>query len=701
MSELFGWIPPDQRNRRQSNVHQAALLDMPKFNIIGRTDGTVDKVFLFDLWKHELTKKALGYAFDGTHQLTGSCFPAGTQVRMSDGNEKSIEDVQVGDEVITHKGRSRKVTRLFKRKYTGEIFTVKARGLDSELTMTSDHKLATMESNASWRWQPDNLEWTPADELTSESRVVIGWDKAEKDQTIDALQFFKEEDVEVENDTLRIKGSRYNNAINRYIPVTVSFARLIGLYLAEGGSFDGKTVFSMNNKEEHIIKEIISLVKGIFGVDGVCYKRDNKPTVIQAVFSNVNLAKFFKELIPGNVYSKRVPGVFFSSKNTVREAIILGWLTGDGYFAFKQKAKEARIQGVTVCQNLARDMTTLGLSVGMKISMSSRKARKQSKKAYDVYFSGAKALTMNKQLEKTTRENCVRITDNDTNRCEYGYCRQLKYINRKNVVNLDVYDFEVEKDHSFIANGIVCHNCVGAGGGNTIFTVIAVDSILRNDRESIVIPYWLIPYGRSRYYCGMTTPGEGSMGSAFAKAAKEDGVLDAKQSGLPTFENSDGLIWGEKTEYSWSDGDARQTMDLLPQSRKHLIKTTAQCKNYDDVREALINGYPCTCASSWGGLMQCPVTEGVLLSRKAGTWNHQQSIQAWWNHPKLGEIFWVQNQWGKNAHGKCPSGAPEGGYWVKKGDIDWMCNDGQEIFAFSQFEGFPSQTLPKELFKII
>lgn len=244
-------------------------------------------------------------------------------------------------------------------------------------------------------------------------------------------------------------------------------------------------------------------------------------------------------------------------------------------------------------------------------------------------------------------------------------------------------------------------SCVGVGGGNVIFSVIAVDSILRGDRESIVIPFWLIPYGRSRYYCGMTSPGEGSMGSAFAKAAKEDGVLDAKQSGLPTFNNSDGLIWGEKTEYSWSDGDAQQTMKLLPESRKHLIKTTAQCNNSDQVREALINGYPCTCASSWGGLMQCSVTEGVLLNRRTGTWNHQQSIQGWWNHPKLGEIFYIMNQWGKGAHGKCPSGAPEGGYWIKKGEVDWMCNDGQEVFAFSQFEGFPSQTLPKELFKII
>lgn len=30
------------------------------------------------------------------------CFPAGTQITMSDGTRKNIEDIQVGDEVITH-----------------------------------------------------------------------------------------------------------------------------------------------------------------------------------------------------------------------------------------------------------------------------------------------------------------------------------------------------------------------------------------------------------------------------------------------------------------------------------------------------------------------------------------------------------------------------------------------------------------------
>ena len=84
--------------------------------------------------------------------------------------------------------------------------------------------------------------------------------------------------------------------------------------------------------------------------------------------------------------------------------------------------------------------------------------------------------------------------------------------------------------------------------------------------------------------------------------------------------------------------------------------------------------------------------DAVLVGRRGPRWSHQMSILAWWEHPKLGELFWIQNQWGLNAHGKDPSGGPPGGVWVPKVDVDWLIRDGDECFAFSQFDGFPAQT---------
>lgn len=234
-------------------------------------------------------------------------------------------------------------------------------------------------------------------------------------------------------------------------------------------------------------------------------------------------------------------------------------------------------------------------------------------------------------------------------------------------------------------------SCVGAGGGNAWFTLACVDAITRNDPETPLIPFWLLPYGRSRFYSGMRSPGEGSNGSTFAKAAREDGTVPAKTAGLPSFTNKDGLVWGSSVEYSWSDGDASQSMNLLPASRKHLVKTTAQCQSGADVRQAILNGYPVTVASMYahdGGRVQG--TPACLLARRSGSWSHQMSILAAWKHPQFGWIYWLHNQWGLRAHGICPTGAPPGGVWITEADVDWICRD--EAFAFSQFDGFPAQT---------
>lgn len=234
-------------------------------------------------------------------------------------------------------------------------------------------------------------------------------------------------------------------------------------------------------------------------------------------------------------------------------------------------------------------------------------------------------------------------------------------------------------------------SCVGAGGGNAWFTLACVDAIIRNDPETPLIPFWLLPYGRSRYYAGDRNPGEGSFGSAFARAAREDGVIPANSPGLPAFTRTDGLVWGQSTEMSWSDGDASQTMNLLPQSRQYLVKTTAQCKSGVDVRQAVINGYSVTVASMYGhdgGRVQG--TPAVLLAKRSGSWSHQMSIIAVWKHPQFGWIYWLHNQWGLRAHGICPTGAPPGGVWILEKDVDWICQD--EAFAFSQNMGFPAQT---------
>ena len=226
--------------------------------------------------------------------------------------------------------------------------------------------------------------------------------------------------------------------------------------------------------------------------------------------------------------------------------------------------------------------------------------------------------------------------------------------------------------------------CVGAGGGNAIFTLAAIEVIRVRDPEQILIPFWLLPYGRSRFYAGMTSPGDGSLGSTFARAAKEDGVVEAKREGLPGFDNQDGLSWGERVEVSWSDGDAAQTIKLLPDSRKHLIQTVSSLQRVDDVEQSIRNLYPVTIACS---LIPAPkiVEEGFAFGRVARGGGHQTTLLGVQSHPKYGLVFKYVNQWGLRwgYNGTC---------WIPASDVTSMIRDGEECYAFSQYQGFPAQT---------
>jgi hypothetical protein len=723
----FGWLPEEIRTEQQHEAHEAAVGLMPRFLITGTptADGE-DGANLTATWKHADVVTANGSEFTGTHQLTGSCFPAGTPVRMADGSEKPVEAVRVGDEVITHTGLGRAVVETMSRPFTGDMVTLHVAGFAFPLTMTADHRVAVMPSAHDWRWHPGEIEWRRADEVAEGDRVLIGWDRREeRPQSIDVAVLLGERCVVLDDlmgrgeapvsnvgmaqwivrrsgidwrGKVKLVRGRSENALNRHVPVCPSLARLIGLYLAEGGCHNGRVVFSFDGRdEEPLAAEVLALVRGLFGVEGELVRQQSRESSLKVRFNNEALAAVFKALVPGDVYTKRVPGLLFNADGETKAALVQGWMHGDGYAAFRAKGKrQARMQGVTASPGLARDVATLALSCGMRVSVSRRKARKQSRAAYDVFLSGPRGLAMFPALQAETVAAGVRTSDTDTNRTRFGYARAVRKVETHPVVSLAVYDFEVEEDHSFLAGGLVVHNCVGAGGGNMWATLAFYESIVAGEAELAKVPFWLLPYGRSRFYCGMKTPGEGSLGSCFARAAVEDGTLEYDRYGLPQpTSRDDGWIWGRNVEMSWSDGDARQSLDALEHSRKHLIKTAAQCRSASDVWQALVNGYPVTCASMYahnGGRVQGEGKDAVLLASRSGSWAHQMSILACRKHPQFGNLFWLHNQWGLRAHGICPTGMPPGGVWIKASDVDWICRD--EVYAFSQYNGFPAPSKP-------
>ena len=230
-------------------------------------------------------------------------------------------------------------------------------------------------------------------------------------------------------------------------------------------------------------------------------------------------------------------------------------------------------------------------------------------------------------------------------------------------------------------------SCVGINGGQAAAYTGACDVAIRGDWENALDwPFWLLPYGVSRQIMGARGQGSGSTGGSMAQAVREAGFPPFSFEGLPKPGTSDGIGFGERTEIAWSYAPQQPKGPWQEAAKKHPMQTTARCRNSDDVREALRNGYACTQASMWGGDMKPSVTEGVLLNRRSDRWSHQMCIVGWQDHPKLGEIFYILNSWGPRTHGEDPAGGPPGGFWVKKEEVNFMCAD--EVYAYSGWQGF-------------
>ena len=125
---------------------------------------------------HNAVRKVLGADLKAHNQPTGTCFPAGTLVLMGDGTQKAIEDVDIGDEVVTHVGTTRKVLRLVRRKYSGDMYSVRVAGLSAPIEMTDEHPvLITSNGQAPYDkgFRPGKQSWIPARQLDEGMRVFV------------------------------------------------------------------------------------------------------------------------------------------------------------------------------------------------------------------------------------------------------------------------------------------------------------------------------------------------------------------------------------------------------------------------------------------------------------------------------------------------------------------------------------------------
>ena len=112
--------------------------------------------------------KALTFKFD---IMTAGfpCFPAGTPVQTALGL-KPIENVGLGDEVMTHAGRYMPLVNIQRKRYSGGMVSFRCEHSPHEVTCTENHPLYA-------KLPGREAEWTPASVLTTEHLIGVPYSR--------------------------------------------------------------------------------------------------------------------------------------------------------------------------------------------------------------------------------------------------------------------------------------------------------------------------------------------------------------------------------------------------------------------------------------------------------------------------------------------------------------------------------------------
>jgi hypothetical protein len=629
---------------------------------------------------YRVAQRVLGRSIGGASsvQLIGDCFPAGTMIRMADGTEKPIEAVQIGDKVISHFGKSRVVTDTIAKDYDGDLVYVRGKGSPREVGATPDHQFVQVNVPRNCRQADAEFVWMPVGEWKDQSHALLPTTLGEEKQTV------------------------FTTGDGKAIELDSRMGRLIGLFLAEG-SIDKnhhgpyRVRFSFGRHEVPLVEEVCGLAKELFGLDASARNLPSKPSVTLVDISNVNIARLFDSLIPGNVYTKRVPACVRTSPRSVRFATIKGWIDGDGHSRVDEinGGLTAKTVGVSASIPLLQDMYELCLSCDLKPNLNFRKVRvgngvKTRQPSGQVALYGESALAFCPELrEKAFSSGKRKPWAKRGDMTELGMAVKTSVVRRESLSG-KVFCLEIEEDHSFIANGYAVHNCVSWGMKHAVEYLACCDILMRKDAEEfhhIFAPYI---YGVSRVQIGGgRLSGDGSLGSWAAAGVMKYGVIFADKNETPVYSKEVAKKWG-------ADGPPSS---YLAVGKNYLVQSAAKVKSWDQLVAGLANGYSCTVASNQGFTMK-PNKDG--FHQADGQWMHQMCIYDYCLDPEPHVL--IANSWG-DVHGRLKHFStgeelPGGTIRAKKAVIERMIGQG-DTFLVSQYNGFPTQDIPAALFKLV
>ncbi len=354
-----------------------------------------------------------------------ACFPAGTMITTIDG-AKPIEQISVGDFVLTHRGRYRRVTDVMQRE--GELLRVKIDKLP-EMCVTEEHPFFT-----------DQGWIDAADLIPGQHFVQIGCsaERSNEPVTVDIAGVRVGDFIYQANTDRKMRSGPISHQVSPVqagVEVDEEIAWLLGMYIAEGSITDDRDIrFTLSAQEDALADRICAVLQNRFGLNVsktvTHYEpRNNSWTSVRsnskvfAAWLNANFGKGFDR--------KRAPHWMMIADEKLQAAFLQGVADGDGTPINHQQVRITLSNEV-----LIRQLFEIAVRLGYYPSL---------QPCYQP--SNANARPWAVAYGPTYNLGMVR-----------GGFYRVRAVKQTHEV-ATVYNFEVEEDHTYVANQVVVHNC--------------------------------------------------------------------------------------------------------------------------------------------------------------------------------------------------------------------------------------------------
>jgi hypothetical protein len=384
------------------------------------------------------------------------CFAAGTLILTKQGY-RPIESISIGDEVLTHKGRWRKVISTSFRNNV-PLRTIKAGGVPGLVT-------------------------------TDEHPFYVRWQSSQRRKRLDGVwQYYRVFSFPVwVNAEDLTKNSRLGQVLpkERQSDRSPDFWWIVGRYLADGwrsprkfGAGSGHRIrICCSHDEADYLEERIKRCFHTY--------RINERTVVKFEINGNELCNFLEKFGSG-AGGKTIPGELLSLDKESARSLLEGWSSGDGYI--EQVGNDSWcIKVTTISKFLALGMALLAQrAYGVVASV--RECKVSERKAIEE----REVNQQNFWIVSIPKNNRSAFVEGN-----YGW-KQVRS-NKRSGFGI-VYNIGVAEDESYIADGAIVHNCQP-------FSIQGKRLGIEDKRDCFPAVIGAIAHSTPRFFCIENVPG--------------------------------------------------------------------------------------------------------------------------------------------------------------------------------------------------